>query len=256
MNPEVYLEMAELQAEHWWFAARRKNIAAVIRQLSLPAQAEILEIGCGTGGNLAMLAEFGNLRAMEYDDYARSIAARVSGFPIASGGLPEPVPFDDGQFDLVCLLDVLEHIEDDGAALARIRRLLKPGGLLLVTAPAYGWLYSAHDRAHQHHRRYSAGRFRQLSEAAGFTARRQGYFNTLLFPLIAALRLARKLVGSTAEKSDAAVPPPFVNALLRAVFAAECCVLPWRFFPFGSSVIAVIEARAGDETVETIGNSS
>lgn len=245
MNPEVYREMAAVQATHWWFAARRRILARLIEHLALPPEAQVLEIGCGTGANLAMLARFGRLSAMEYDAQARSVAAAAAVCPVQAGGLPEPVPFEDGRFDLVCLLDVLEHIADDGAALARVARLLKPGGRLLLTAPAYRWLWSAHDSAHHHHRRYTAAGLRRLATSAGLQVQRLGYFNSLLLPLVALARLAQGLLGRLGlrregrAESDAALPAPAINRLLEAVFASERLLLPRHLFPAGVSVIGV-----------------
>lgn len=242
MNPEVYREMAELQAAHWWFVARRRILAEFIGQLSLPPPADILEIGCGAGGNLSMLSAFGRVRAMESDDHARDIAIRLTGVPIVAGGLPEPVPFADGAFDLVCLLDVLEHIQDDRAALGRAGRLLKNGGRLLVTVPAYAWLWSAHDNAHHHQKRYTATMLRRCSREAGLEVRFLGYFNALLFPVIAAVRLVGKMAGATGESSDAVLPAPWLNNLLAGIFSFERHLLRHRLFPCGTSVLAVLTA--------------
>jgi SAM-dependent methyltransferase len=239
MQAEVHAEMAAVQQVHWWFSARRRILAAVIDRLRLPAQARILELGCGSGGNLAMLGRYGRLQAMELDADARRLAQGLGLCRVDSGALPDAVPFDDGGFDLVCLLDVLEHVADDVAALARVRRLLGPGGQVLVTVPAYAWLWSAHDVAHQHHRRYTARQLRRRAEAAGLTVRRLGYFNSLLLPLIALSRAARRVSGRPGG-SDAALPPAPINRLLGAIFGSERLVVPHALFPAGTSVLAVL----------------
>ncbi|MDP4076706.1 bifunctional 2-polyprenyl-6-hydroxyphenol methylase/3-demethylubiquinol 3-O-methyltransferase UbiG [Acidovorax sp. A1169] len=241
MRPELLAQMAAVQQTHWWFAARRDILSSVIDGLALPAaQPRVLEIGCGPGGNLAMLARHGSLSAMEYAPEARAAAGRLGLCPVEAGGLPEPVPFADGSFDLVCLLDVLEHVEHDDAALARVARLLKPGGRLLLTVPAYQWLWSGHDVDHHHHRRYTAGRVRAKATKAGLVVHRAGYFNTVLFPLIAIARLAGKLAGRKGGDTETALPSPWLNATLRTLFGAERPLVARMGLPFGTSVIAVL----------------
>lgn len=242
MQPELYDEMAAVQERHWWFTARRRIISAVINTLTLPIQPDILEIGCGTGGNLAMLASFGNLCAVEYNDDARRLAERLCVCPVLAGGLPGPMPFDHHRFDLICLLDVLEHIADDGAALGHAARFLKPSGQVLVTAPAYAWLWSTHDDVHHHYRRYTAGMLSRLAMASDLTVSRLGYFNTLLFPIIAIARLSETLTGSV-TRSDVSLPPPWLNALLTGTFGFERHIVRNTLFPFGVSVMAVLTAE-------------
>lgn len=234
--------MAAVQQRHWWFVARRRILARVIGALGLPPAARVLDAGCGSGGNLALLAGFGRLSAMEYDAPARAAAAALGVCPVSPGRLPDDVPFAAGAFDLICLLDVLEHIDDDGATLRALAARLAPGGRLLVTVPAYAWLWSAHDEAHHHRRRYTAAALARCAAGAGLAVRRLGYFNSLLFPAIAAARLAGRLLGRDGA-SDAGLPPAPVNAALQAVFAAERHLAPRWLFPFGTSVLAVLEPQ-------------
>ena len=239
MNPDLYREMARTQSEHWWFRARREILERVIDRLSLPARADLLEIGAGTGGNLAMLGRYGNLAAVEMDAFASRYASEISGIRVSQGHLPDAVPFGDRSFDLICLFDVLEHVEDDSKALQRVRALLKPGGSAVVTVPAYQWLYGPHDRAHAHFRRYTAHELVRKARGAGFAVRKSGYFNALLFPLIALHRVAKRATAEQ-ESHDAALPGRLVNRLLYATFSIEKYIVPWASFPFGTSVLAVL----------------
>jgi SAM-dependent methyltransferase len=243
MHPDIYREMASVQGRHWWFVARRQILDRIIASLALPAGASILEIGCGPGGNLAMLARHGTLQAMETDPAARELAADLGICPVFPGALPAPQPFAEGTADLICLFDVLEHIEDDRVALATTARLLKPGGRILLTVPAYTWLWSAHDELHHHQRRYNQKTLAATIVAAGLEPVRLGYFNTLLFPLIASIRCLQKISGRHAE-SDAKLPANWINTLLQQIFGFERHLLAKTLFPFGTSVIAVLKKPA------------
>lgn len=243
MTPQAYADMASVQDRHWWFDARRRILRAQLSSLALPAGAEILEVGSGTGANLTLLAGFGQVTGLEMSAQALALA-RERGLEqpgrvqLVQGRCPDDLPALGRRFDLVCLFDVLEHIPDDRAALRGLRECLKPGGRLLVTVPAYQWLWSAHDESLHHQRRYRRGELLRLLGDCGLDVRRASYFNSLLFPLAAAGRIADRVLGRR-EASGAGVPPAPVNAALRAVFGFERHLLPHLRLPFGLSILAV-----------------
>lgn len=243
MQREEFEAMAALQSRHWWFRGRRRILARLIAGLGLPDRASLLEVGTGTGGNLGMLARFGAVKGVERDDYARGVARRLAGpgVEVAAGELPDGLPFDGERFDLVCLLDVLEHVDDDRAVLAALRARTRDGGFLLLTVPAYRWLWSAHDQALGHKRRYTAGRLRAVVPP-GWRLRRVSYFNTLLSPPAMALRFHDRLFRRQ-RPTGHGLPPAPINALLEAVFAAERHWLARAGLPFGLSLLAVLEAE-------------
>jgi len=240
MEPSAYLEMAAMEARHWWFTGRRRVLAAIIRSLRLPPRAEILELGSGTGGNLAMLSGFGAVTAVEMNDIARDIAAARAPFvELHPGLLPHDLPLAERCFDLVCLFDVLEHIEDDAATLHEIRARLKPGAAAIITVPAYKALFGPHDKAHHHKRRYEQSELREKLAAAGLRAERLTFINTALLPAAFALRWLDRALNR-AEAAATGIPPAPVNALLATLFGAEAYLLPRLSLPFGLSLLAVV----------------
>lgn len=239
MEAHVYERMAELDAEHWWFVARRQILEEVIRRrVRPPRNARILEIGCGTGHNLEMLSRFGGVEATELDASARKLASKRLGRAVRDSALPDLSAYPDGHFDLIALLDVLEHVPDDEAALRAIRERLKPGGALLVAVPANPWMWSPHDVAHHHFRRYRKRELAALAERTGYAADLISPFNSLLFVPIAAARLVGKAIGR--ESADDSMPPAPVNALLRTIFAIERPLIGRVPMPFGVSLVAVL----------------
>jgi len=241
MERSVYREMAELDERHWWYRARRDILADVIRREAMPPpKARILEIGCGTGHNLGMLREFGKVDALELDDEARGIAEKRLGRKVMSAPLPELAGVRDRAYDLIAALDVIEHIDDDGAALAAIAGKLKTGGKLVMTVPAHAWMWSAHDVVNHHKRRYSKAGLRRLVEASPLRLEKVGYFNSLLFPLAVAERISSKLRGK--DNADVKLPPAPLNSALEAVFAAERHLVGRLPLPPGLSLFAVASA--------------
>lgn len=242
MDPGLYPLMAQVEDRHWWFCSRRAIVANVLSRLSLTPGARILEPGCGTGGNFAMLARFGEVYAMDSDLEACKFARERKTAVVEPGELPDRVPFENISFDLVVMTDVLEHLDRDQESLAVLRQRLKPGGWLLATVPAFPFLWSAHDTAHRHRRRYVASDFRALFERAGYAVAYLNYYNFLLFPAIATVRLLGRLrKSSPRHEHDLRLHSGPVNSLLRAVFSSEQYAIGRVPVPFGVSLLAVVQ---------------
>ena len=241
MERIVYDRMAELDERHWWYRARRDVLGELIRRrISLPDDARLLEVGCGTGHNFQMLRPFGRLDALEVDDEARAIASRRLGHAVMDAPLPELVGVPTAAYDLIAMLDVLEHIEDDRAALKGLAARLRPNGRLLITVPAHPWMWSAHDEVNHHKRRYTRRTLRAAVEAAGLRLEMLSWFNSLLFPLAAAARVAGRITGK--QDSDDTLPPAPLNRLFEAVFGLERYAIGRVPLPPGVSLAAIVSA--------------
>jgi SAM-dependent methyltransferase len=238
MERALYDRFAEVEHKHWWFVAYRRIIAGVIASLGLPRDAKILDAGCGNGGNLAMLSQFGEVYASEMDGEAakRSVDKRIAK-AVKHEALPEQCSFDNNFFDLIVMLDVLEHIKDDGKALGVLRDKLKTGGKLLVAVPAYMFLWSGHDVANHHWRRYTRAGLRRVIASAGFVNGYASYFNVCLFPAAALGRFIKRIKGDGSH--DLAMPAPWLNRALTSLFGNEALFIPKISFPFGVSLMAI-----------------
>jgi SAM-dependent methyltransferase len=244
MERNVYHRLDELEGEHWWFCARRQILKSVITRFAPQISGlRLLEAGCGTGGNLRMLSEFGTLDAFELDDEARDIARHKLPIDVKSGALPDGIPFKPGSFDVVVAFDVIEHVERDVESLAKLREQLAPDGRLMMTVPALPWLWSQHDVTHHHFRRYTRRQLEGALRRAGLEPVRISYFNTLLFPAIAAVRLFKKAL-SLKEKGDDSMPPVFMNGLLKKIFGLESNFIGRISMPIGVSLLAVARRAA------------
>jgi SAM-dependent methyltransferase len=239
MERAVFDRMAELDQDHWWFLARRRILKALIeRVVRPPKKARILEVGCGTGHNLAMLKAFGRVEASELDRCARALANKRLPGKVKEAKLPDLSMFERNGYDMIALLDVLEHVPDDLASLRAIHRRLKPGGALLMTVPANPWMWSAHDAAHHHFRRYTSKQLQELFLRSGLEVQLLSYFNSLLFPLVAAARVVGKVARK--ESADDKLPGAAVNATLNKIFGLEAALLGRVPMPFGVSLVAVV----------------
>ena len=192
-----------------------------------------------------MLARFGRVCAIEPNAEARALAAKKGDFDIRDGRLPDGLPFAPGSFDLIAALDVVEHLDDDVASLRGLADVLRPDGRMLITVPAFAFLWSEHDVQHHHKRRYTkAGLLRVVSDA-GLAPVTASYFNTWLFPLAAAVRMIKKLLGIKGVDDDA-MPPAVLNRLLTAIFASERGLIGRLPLPFGLSILMICRKQPVD----------
>ena len=245
MEPAEYGVMHDQEMVHWWFRGRRtlleRLLARHLRGRLEPPR--ILDFGCGTGGNAVGYASIGPVVGAEPDREAlrfagsRPAATRHRLDYCRAGGTA--LPLRSASFDAVIASDVLEHIADDGAAAREIARVLRPGGVFIFSVPAHPWLWSAHDIALWHQRRYRRPELVRLLRGAGLEPRWLSYWNAVLFPVVAARRVLASGRGDNTAASDTVLPSPPVNWALTGILRAEAVALDWVRFPFGVSLVGV-----------------
>ena len=265
MNPEEYERMHALETDYWWFVGRR-NLIARLLDATLPTletdAPQLVDIGCGTGANLPMLREAvgpkGAVFGLDFSplalQWARSEGELKEGQVHLSQGDALALPLRDNCADIVTMLDVLEHLSDDGTALREVRRILKPGGALILSVPAYQHLWSAHDEALHHFRRYEKTSLNRALKRAGFAVWRLSFAMSLMPPVAWFWRrfvlpfAARRPRDAARHSQGAVLPPvpPLVNQMLVRYVGAEGAIIPTRPLRFGTSLVAVAFAPRQD----------
>ncbi len=247
MEAAAYRQFRDLEESHWWFRGRRTVYLGLLRHHLRGARPKrVLDLGCGVGGFLPGLSELGE-RVFPTDmDRASLGICRERGFRLGVVSDGYALPFADASFELVCLFDALEHIPDEARALSEVARVLAPGGRVVISVPAYPFLYANNDRVARHCRRYTRAALARALGGAGFVLERNTHTNVFLFPFILPTVLLIKaweiLVRRKAdpERTNLTVPLPVaLQGLLWSVFAAE---LPFtrRFdWPAGHSILAI-----------------
>jgi SAM-dependent methyltransferase len=240
MDRDYELQTHQAEDRHWWYRGRRTVIECVLCRVELPAHARILDAGCGSGRNMIELARHGTVTGVELSATSASLARNRDAGEVLTCSMLE-MPFPDDSFDLAVSLDVIEHLDDDLAALRELRRVIAPGGALLVTVPAYQWLWSGHDEINHHRRRYTRRTLLDVAERAGWQQVRTSYFNFLLLPIAIILRVLDRVSRKTTESSlDLWVPPEPFNWLLERPLEIEARVIArGGRIPAGLSLLAL-----------------
>ena len=235
---------------HWWFASRTLMINTLLqRVLPQPIGLDVLDIGCGAGNMIHHLSHYGRVKGIEID--ARPVRqARLRGYDVDQFDATQPMPFEDETFDLVSAFDVIEHVDADGAALQEAYRVLKPSGHIVITVPAFMFLWSHNDVINDHKRRYAKAELRTKLQGTGFKLKRISYNNFFVFPLAAPLIVLRRgnepeLASHHLDEDEYQVEmepaSPAVNAILTTVGKVEASLAKYISLPFGTSLIAIAQ---------------
>ncbi len=220
MNPLAYIEMKELEKKHWWYLGRRSFLKNILDKYLLDKNAKILEVGAGTGGNLELLNSYGEVTVLDKSELALNeirknypnVETLRCDFPLKEG-----IPFED-KYKLILMLDVLEHISDEQEALRQLGQMLDKGGVVVIFVPAYQFLFGPHDEYLHHLRRYSKKQLLSVVLRSGFVVQDAGYFNTILFPLAALIRMLERFFINKKHKTSGL---PVLNSLYRFLFHLE-----------------------------------
>ncbi len=244
MNDPEYERMYRLEDTYWWFVGRHRLVEALVRARygapgTLSSPLTILDIGCGTGAMSARLARWGRVVSADFSPLALQFSRR-RGLNHLVGADALRLPFASDRFDALVSMDVLEHLSDDRKALCEFHRVLKPGGRVFATVPAYPHLWSEHDLALMHYRRYVRREMAERFSAAGFRLEKLSHTMMLLYPIVA---LQRRLNARQPphDPPAAAMPifPAPVNALLTGLLTAENALARRVNFPFGVTILCV-----------------
>lgn len=238
MEALTYRIEAKQGGTHWWFAARRRILRALLESAGVQREQVLYDLGCGTGQNLIVFQELANATGVDFSPIAREEALAAGCRQVVEGDLTA-LPLASNSADVVVATDILEHLDDDHAGARELVRVLKPGGLALITVPAFSWLWGTQDDVSHHKRRYTKAEVEALLQGAGLELKRVTYYNALMFLPIFVGRLLIKALGKK-DVNENHVTPGFINGLLEGIFASERLWLArGGGFPIGVSVLAM-----------------
>lgn len=243
MMEHTYPILFRVEQSHWWHIGRRQILAGFVEEICrrvTDRRPRILDVGCGTGANLLMLSKYGDAEGVDVSEDALAFC-RERGLDKVKLGAGEALPYDDGTFDLVTAFDVVEHMDDDLAGLREMRRVLRPGGRVLLFVPAFMFLWGVQDDVSNHRRRYRLSELRRVLEEAGFEIERTTYANITFFLPILFVRKLMQLTGIKAA-SENNINVPALNGLLGRILGTESLILKFMNLPIGVSGLCVAKA--------------
>jgi len=243
-----HIEYYLIDETHWWFSARKNLLEFVIKKFAkdLDTDCKVIDIGCGSGTNIKNFSSvYNNIVGMEDSEEAANMAKEKTGKQIYKGELPDKIPFEDNSFDLVFLLDVLEHIENDELTLININKKLKQNGYLALSVPAFNFLWNAHDEMFGHKRRYTAGELKNKLTKSGFKVEDISYYNFLLFPIMALVIFLKNKTSLIKSKNNFQIMNnKILNYILKLIVFIESFLLKFLKPFWGASIIAIAKKRA------------
>jgi len=239
MEKNAYDVETRVESYHWWFVVRRRLLKRFLYSLDLPKELSTVDIGCGTGSNLRILRSVGfyNVVGLDRSFYALSLAKKKMSLPFVNGDINN-LPIRPNSVGLIIALDILEHIENDLNAIRELYQILRKGETLILTVPAFNFLWGIQDVVTGHKRRYSKKEITNKLREVGFEILKSSYFNFFLFfPILMARRMIR-LMGLKIE-SENKVNFPLINVFLKSIFSFEVYTLRYFSFPFGVSIFCI-----------------
>ena len=244
MMEHTYPILYEVEQSHWWHVGRRRIIASVVEDICKQVKdrrPRILDVGCGTGANLLMLSNYGDAEGVDISEDALAFC-RERGLQKVKHGAAEELPYEDGTFDLVTALDVVEHIDDDVASLREMRRVLRPDGRVLLFVPTFMFLWGLQDDVSNHRRGYRLPELHRVLDQAGFDVERSTYANIIFFAPILIIRQLMRLTGLKAETENN-INVPALNGVFGWLLGTESTILRYTNLPFGVSGLCVARVR-------------
>jgi len=243
MMEHTYPILFRVEQSHWWYIGRRRIIANFVEEICrhvTDRRPKILDVGCGTGANLLLLSKYGDAEGVDVSEDALAFC-RERGLENLKLGAGEDLPYEDGTFDLVTAFDVVEHMDDDLAGLKEMRRVLRPGGRVLLFVPTFMFLWGLQDDVSHHRRRYRLAELESVLKKAGFQIERSTYANITFFLPILMMRKIMRLTGIKTD-SENTINVSALNGVFGRIFGAESWILRHMNLPFGVSGLCVAKA--------------